>query len=374
VNRYEAFPDMGGATARRRDHRLIRRRIVMIAIGIVLLIGAVIATVLFGGSLTRKQANATWGVITAVSAPAVSPAMAASLAAKTASFTPAASAPLAAASAPAPAPAPVPAAAPAAAAPPSAAPIAAAAAAAAPAPASIAEATKMMDTAALADKPAKDPIADKLPDLTVAPTVDAISGQSASFAMSVNDGGVLPDDSRISIHGVPQDIALSAGRRDAAGDWMLSPDDLNGLTVTPSNTAVASTSDLLVQLKAADGKVANEWHTVLNVTSSAREADRAAAFSVTEKASPDDIKSWMSHGRDLERVGYLAGARLFFQRAAEAGSAEGARALAETYDPAEFEKLGVHGMEPDPAQAQKWYERAKVLEAKSAAPQSGTAQ
>lgn len=234
----------------------------------------------------------------------------------------------------------------------------------------------MMDTAALVDRPVKDlPVAAKLPDLAVAPTIHATSGQAAAFTLSVRDNGVLPGDSRISVHGVPQEIALSAGHRDAAGDWLLSPDDQSGLTVTPSDTTVASTSDLLVQLKTAEGKVANEWHTVLNVTpatAAAKPADQTAAFSVTEKASPEDIKSWMSHGRDLERVGYLAGARLFFQRAAEAGSAEGARALAETYDAAEFEKLGVHGMEPDPVQAQKWYERAKVLEAKSGATQSGT--
>lgn len=370
MNRYEAFPDIGAAS-RRRDHRLVRRRIIMIAFGAVLLIGAVIATVLFGSSLMRKQVNTTWGVITAVSAPAASPAMAASLAAKRASFTQSAPAPVAA-SDPSPASDPPAASAPAptAAAPaagPAAAPNATAAAAPPPAPVSIDQASKMMDTAALADKPvAKDPpTADKLPGLTVAPTINATSGQPAAFALSVNNDGVLPDNSGISIHGVPQEIALSAGHRDATGDWLLSPGDLSGLTITPNDAMVASTTDLLIQLKTADGKVANERHTVLNVTSAAKPQDQAAGFAITEKASADDIKSWMSHGRDLERVGYLAGARLFYQRAAEAGSAEGARALAETYDPAVFTKLGVHGMEPDPAQAQKWYERAKMLEAKS---------
>ncbi len=366
MNRYEAFPDIGAAS-RRRDDRLVRRRIIMIAFGAVLLIGAVIATVLFGASLMRKQGNTTWGVITAVSAPAASPAIAASLAAKRASFAQSTPAPVAASDPP---PSDPPAAA--ASAPTTAAPVPAAAhspAAATPAPAlaSIDQAPKTMDMAALADKPvAKDPaVADKLPSLTVAPTINAVSGQPAAFALSVNHDGTLPDNSSIAIHGLPQEIALSTGHRDATGDWLLSPGDLSGLTITPNDTMVASTSDLLVQLKTADGKVANEWHTVLNVTSAAKPQDQAAGFAITEKASADDIKSWMSHGRDLERVGYLAGARLFYQRAAEAGSAEGARAMAETYDPAVFTKLGVHGLEPDPAQAQKWYERAKMLEAKA---------
>lgn len=351
MNRYEAFPEMGGAATRRRDHRLLRRRIIMIGVGAVLLIWAVVASVLFGISMMRKQANSTWGVITAVSAPPPSSAMATSLAAKKPN-------PAQAAAAPAPA---------------SDSTSAASAPAAAPPPVSMDEASKMMDKAELPDTPAKDPAADKLASLTVAPTINATSGQPAPFAVTVDAGGVLPDNSRIAIHGVPQEIALSAGHRDASGDWLLSPDDLNGLTVKPGASLVASTSDLVVQLKAADGKVAGEWHTVLNVAAAAKHDDQAAGFSVTETASPDDIKSWMSHGHDLERVGYLAGARLFFQRAAEAGSAEGARALAETYDPAEFEKLGVHGMEPDPTQAQKWYARAKILEAKSGEPQSGKA-
>jgi TPR repeat protein len=139
------------------------------------------------------------------------------------------------------------------------------------------------------------------------------------------------------------------------------------LTITPGGEGNA-TSDLLVELKAANGHVASQVHTVLRVSrvtvagAATFDEDPRAPSPVQSAASPDEIRAWMSHGRDLERVGYLAGARLFFRRAAEAGSAEAAHALGETYDPVEFQKLDVHGMKPDPVLAEKWYIRAKALE------------
>jgi TPR repeat protein len=66
--------------------------------------------------------------------------------------------------------------------------------------------------------------------------------------------------------------------------------------------------------------------------------------------------------RHLEQ-GNIGAARMFFQRAAEAGLAAGAIKMAATYDPAELERLGVkvQGAIPDRAEARKWYERARAL-------------
>ena len=52
---------------------------------------------------------------------------------------------------------------------------------------------------------------------------------------------------------------------------------------------------------------------------------------------------------------------MFFQRAAEAGLANGALKMAATYDPAELDRLEVkvQGAIPDRAEARKWYERAR---------------
>ena len=60
-------------------------------------------------------------------------------------------------------------------------------------------------------------------------------------------------------------------------------------------------------------------------------------------------------------AGSVASARLLLQRAVEAGSAEAALQLGDTFDLARLYQLGVRGMTGDNAQAVHWYERADEL-------------
>lgn len=237
------------------------------------------------------------------------------------------------------------------------------------APVSVIEAARMVDKAdeeTRTPQGSSDP-GEGMPTLAIDQVIAARPHQPTAFPLSVNTDGVVPDHALIAIHGLPKGTVLSAGRADGAGGWILSPDDLGtGLTITPSGES----SDLVIQFLTPQGRVANELHARLIVSAGAEAGDTPQADAAT---TPEEIQVLLSHGRDLQRVGYLAGARLFFRRAAEAGSAEGARALGETYDPTEFQKLGVRGMTPDPALAQKWYDRARALEAQHAK-QTGTAE
>jgi TPR repeat protein len=81
---------------------------------------------------------------------------------------------------------------------------------------------------------------------------------------------------------------------------------------------------------------------------------------------PAEIASALSRGAALIASGDLAAARLVLHRAADAGDARAALALAETYDPSILEKLGVHGVVPDLAKARGWYEKAKQFGATEA--------
>lgn len=72
-------------------------------------------------------------------------------------------------------------------------------------------------------------------------------------------------------------------------------------------------------------------------------------------------RALIAHGRKMVQVGYLAGARAYFQRAAEAGSAEAAAALASTYDAGSLTAMHVQGIRPDADQAKVWQERAQEL-------------
>ena len=71
--------------------------------------------------------------------------------------------------------------------------------------------------------------------------------------------------------------------------------------------------------------------------------------------------TFVTRGTSLLDEGNVAGARQFFERAAEAGLPEGAMALGTTYDPHELARLKVHGLRPDVATARRWYEKARDL-------------
>jgi hypothetical protein len=324
MNRYESFPKLGAADARPRKHHLVRRAL-LICIGTVVLAGAASAALYFTqAGVTAKSELPAWGVIVSLGNSAQTKANAPSNAADAQAKTE---------------PPAVPAA----------------------TPISLVQAANLVDKADADVGPVrdKDPPADRLPTLSVAAAVDAKADQSVPLALSINADGALPDNCEIVIHGLPAGTTLSAGRSDEAGGWLLAPDDLDGLTITPKG-AVSGSHDLTIELKGPDGHVANIVHTALRITGAVAADDQPAP--PRPVATADEIRDWMSHGRTLQRVGYFAGARLFFRRVAEAGWAEGAQAMGETYDPAEFQKLGVHGLTPDPALAQKWYDRAKALE------------
>jgi hypothetical protein len=72
----------------------------------------------------------------------------------------------------------------------------------------------------------------------------------------------------------------------------------------------------------------------------------------------DEIVRLIARGKDLLNDGDFAAARLLFERAASAGSAEAALALGSTYDPLVIKRLGAVAVTPDLAKARKWYQFA----------------
>ena len=101
-------------------------------------------------------------------------------------------------------------------------------------------------------------------------------------------------------------------------------------------------------------------------TPSGAEPVPAAPGDAIRHLDPNEIASSLRRGDALIASGDLAAARLVLRRAADAGDARAAMTLAETYDPAFLEKLGVHGVAPDLAMARGWYEKAKKLGATEA--------
>jgi TPR repeat protein len=69
----------------------------------------------------------------------------------------------------------------------------------------------------------------------------------------------------------------------------------------------------------------------------------------------------LTRGDSLFGVGDLASARLFYARAADAGSGAAALRLGETYDPDFLERARLRVVQSDPAAAVFWYRRARAL-------------
>jgi hypothetical protein len=77
--------------------------------------------------------------------------------------------------------------------------------------------------------------------------------------------------------------------------------------------------------------------------------------------SDADRTLFAQRGSAFIAAGDIAAARLFFERAANAGDVRSALGMAMTFDPAELAKAGVRGLKGDQAQADYWYRRARSL-------------
>ena len=108
---------------------------------------------------------------------------------------------------------------------------------------------------------------------------------------------------------------------------------------------------------------------------SARAAPRPPAAAEPRGPAPDPsaapqdrerAQRMMRKGDEQLEEGNVSAARLLYERAAEAGLAQAAMALAATFDAAEFARLKLRGVEADANQARRWYERARQLGAAGA--------
>jgi hypothetical protein len=219
--------------------------------------------------------------------------------------------------------------------------------------------------AAVAEMPAPETILAKraveLPSvgLSMPNAIVAEAGKESAFTIALDSEDSLPPRSIITIRGLPEGTIFSAGRPFGETEWSLRPDESGDLRVTLPDNASGQRA-LNVAVVAADGSMIASTGTRLDIA-----ADPKSAL-ITR---PDDIAriaELIEHGRKMVSVGYFPGARAYFGRAAEAGSAEAAFSVGASYDPSFIEEIGAQGIKPDIKQARIWYERAKALGHKDA--------
>jgi hypothetical protein len=190
--------------------------------------------------------------------------------------------------------------------------------------------------------------------LTAPSRLEAKTGGELAFDITIDSADALPARSVIAIRAMPEGATFSQGRPYGASEWNLTPDEIGDLRLKLPRTASGS-SDLRVELMAADGTILASASTRLDIA-----PDPKAALILRADES-SRIADLIAHGQKMIDVGYFAGARAYFKRAAEAGSGDAALRLAATYDQDFIEKIGAQGIKADPKEASSWYGRAKQL-------------
>jgi TPR repeat protein len=80
-----------------------------------------------------------------------------------------------------------------------------------------------------------------------------------------------------------------------------------------------------------------------------------------ERARSQDFATLVARGDAFLSAGDIASARLFYERAADAGDGPAALRLGATFDPGFLSRAGVRGAPGDPTRAASWYRRALDL-------------
>ncbi len=189
--------------------------------------------------------------------------------------------------------------------------------------------------------------------LTTDSRIEAKAGEEVPFNIAIDSVDMLPTRSIIAIRAIPRGATFSQGRPYGSSEWSLTPDEIGDLRLhLPKETA--SGTDMRIEL-ITDGTVLATATTELDIAQDPR------AALILRSDESDRVEDLIKHGQKMIDVGYLAGARAYFKRAAEAGSGEAALLVGACYDPAFIEKLGAQGIKPDVKEARNWYERAKQL-------------
>ena len=182
----------------------------------------------------------------------------------------------------------------------------------------------------------------------------------------------------IVLSGLAPDSQLSAGSALGVSGWRLDADQLEGLQIRPPRDFVGA-MNLMVDLRLPGDRVADskglrlEWVARPKIQPAAAVAPAAAPPATVPQTppaepqtaalhlDPAEIAILLKRGQDTLNNGDLVAARLLLQRAAAAGSADGALALAQTFDPAVIGRLGAIGVVADAAKAREWYQKAARL-------------
>jgi hypothetical protein len=232
------------------------------------------------------------------------------------------------------------------------------------------------------------------PRIVVAPTIVAEPASQAPLIIQVSPLEGLPDNSFLRLRGFPSSVSLTEGHAIAPGAWAIPLLGLASLkAIVPAG--VSGRNEISITLVGVDGRTLAESKTALVIAAPTPPervqpepkprvspplavpgpAARAAAPPPGPAADPDisgeeraRAERMMAQGSRHLDQGNISAARMFFQRAAEAGLAAAAISMGATYDPAELSRgsSALAGVVANRNEARRWYELARDLGAPDA--------
>ncbi len=215
--------------------------------------------------------------------------------------------------------------------------------------------------------------------INVAPVMLAEPASRSPLPIQIGPQDAILKNSFIRIRGLPAAAALSEGHAIGPGAWAVPLVGLASLAVIVP-VGLQGRWDVVIGLVTIDGTVLTESKTALVIapaqliapgnkgeTPSTNVASLGPSVGAPVNTEERERAfGLLAKGQEQLGRGSIYSARMFFQRAAEAGLAEGALAAGATFDPVELGKLKVIGLTPDIAAARKWYEKARELGAMEA--------
>lgn len=225
--------------------------------------------------------------------------------------------------------------------------------------------------------------------LNVAPVMLAEPASRSPLPIQVGPQDALVRNSFVRIRGLPTSATLTEGHAISPGAWAIPLAGLASLGIVLPVGLQQGRWDVVVALVTIEGKVLTEAKTALVVgpvqliapgqqqaqpkqtpsvvANLARPMEAVPQPEPQNSAERDRALGLYAKGKELLGQGNVQPARALFRRAAEAGLAESALALAGTFDPHELVKLKVMGLQADVASARQWYTKARELGAPEAA-------
>jgi hypothetical protein len=239
-------------------------------------------------------------------------------------------------------------------------------------------------------------VVSRRPARLVLSELDGVANRPVALGVKVE---AAPSGASLLVRGLPPGSRITAGSAAGATAWRVPVRELGQAAVMPPAN-FTGVMNLTVDLRRSDDSVAdtdvlrvswtpNAAETVVpkpvqtttigsgsmsapptaeseppaanEVAPPAAQPTRTATTAIVRHLDREEIVNLLKRGQLALQNGDIAAARLLLRRAAEAGDAPAAVALAATFDPLVLRQLGVLGSNADVEKARSWYQRAAAM-------------